>query len=297
MQPRHLVITGATSGLGLAAVRSLARHTDIHIIAGIRATSRTETLTKAIPSDRLTLLPLDVADLTSVRAFAAQVIASGQKIDALALNAGLQFSRGDLRSPQGFELTFATNHLGHFLLYTLLAPVLAEKAPVVTISSGTQNPNETAAKRFGFRDGVWTSAAALAQNAPDPTLPHDQQGRDAYAASKTANVLFARGMPRHAPHTFIAFEPGAMPGTGLARTGTLRTRLLWHTLARLILPHMGGSTPRRSGRVLARLLTTPGLPPGSYTDFTEGVGHPHPLTADPALQDELIATSRALTRI
>jgi len=298
LSPPHqktYLVTGATSGLGLAAVRHMAKSSDVHVIAGVREFSRAGTLRRALPAARLTLLTLDVADLSSVRGFCAEVIQLGRPLHGLCLNAGLQFARGDLRSPDGFELTFATNHLGHFLMYELLAPQLTAHARVITIGSGTQNPNKTAAHRFGFRDGVYTTAAALAQAAPDPSLDAPQQGRDAYAASKTANLLFIKAMARLAPATtFLALEPGAMPGTGLVRDAAVFRRLMWHTLARLILPWMGGSTPERSGRVLAKMLVDPSFaaPSGSYLDVAGGEGHPHPVVSRLDVQDELILTSR-----
>ncbi len=297
-QPRIYVVTGANAGLGLGTVTELAKSPDIHIIAAIRNFDRATALRKAVPKNQLTLMKVDVSDLTSVRTFCHELIKTlGQRqITGLCLNAGLQFHSGDKRSPDGFELTFATNHLGHFLMYETLKPHLAPAARVVTIGSGTQNPNVTGATRFGFRDGVYTSAAALAKAAPDETQTPEQQGRDAYAASKFANVMWAKAMAhQNTPFTFLSIDPGAMPGTGLARDNTLFMRLIWHSVLRLAYPLINGSTPQKSGKLLARLLTDHPAPSGSNVHFTGGVGSAHPMTDDKDLQAELIATSRTLT--
>lgn len=297
-QPRIYVVTGANAGLGLATVTELAKSPDIHIVAAIRNFARADALRKAVPENQLTLLKVDVADLTFVRAFCAELIQKlGDKtLAGLCLNAGLQFHSGDKRSADGFELTFATNHLGHFLIYETLKPHLAPNARIVTIGSGTQNPEASGASRFGFRDGVYTSAAALAKAAPDETQPQDQQGRDAYAASKFANVMWAKAMAQqNTPFTFLSIDPGAMPGTGLARDNTLFMRLIWHSVLRLAYPLINGSTPQKSGKLLARLLTDHPAPSGSNVHFTGGDGSAHPMTDDKTLQNELITTSHALT--
>ena len=294
---RHIVLTGATSGLGLATARILARDPTIHIITGARDFARAGKLRQAVPPGQLTLLPLDVSDLASVRRFAAEVAALGHTLGGLCLNAGLQFARGDRRSAQGFELTFATNVLGHVLLHDLLAPRLTATARIVTIGSGTQNPAATSAARFGYRDNVYTSAAALARAAPDPALPQDQQGKDAYAASKLACILFAKAMATRAPQTYLAYHPGVIPGTGLVRDGSRLQRLLWATVLRAARPLLHGSTPARSGAMLARLMTDHPAPSGSYVAFDGTEGPAHPMTGDPALQAEFLETTRQLTRI
>jgi len=124
-----VVITGATSGVGLEAARSL-------VSSGAEAS----TLGKAMP------LELDLASFASVRQFADQWKATVQRpIDVLALNAGLALKTG-LKpeeaplSRDGLELTVATNHLGHFLLYNLIEDRLSPKARVVVTASSVHDP-------------------------------------------------------------------------------------------------------------------------------------------------------------
>lgn len=307
--PIH-IITGATSGLGLAAALAMAKSPQVHLIVGARNFERARTLVRSIPKAQLTLLELDVADLGSVERFCDQVITAlgGRSISSLCLNAGLQFSQGDLKSTDGFELTFATNVLGHFLLHERLRTHLAPGARVITIGSGTQNPSATTARRFGYRDAVYTSAAALAHPLPTPqaltrTDPPEQsspvqQGRDAYGASKRACVMFAKAMATRNPGAaYLSFHPGPMGGTGLARHYTLFARLLWNSVLRLILPLTPeGSTAERSGKVLAQLLTdsTLRVTSGDYIDFRLQEGPAHPQTFDPALQAELLDTCTRL---
>jgi NAD(P)-dependent dehydrogenase (short-subunit alcohol dehydrogenase family) len=119
-----VVITGASAGLGEVAAQEIARTPNIRLIAGVRSSHA--------PTE-VTVLPLDLARLASVRSFARAVIErlDSAWIDALVLNAGAQFPNVDQRTEDGFETTFAVNHLAHYLLLRLLMPKLAEHARVV----------------------------------------------------------------------------------------------------------------------------------------------------------------------
>jgi NAD(P)-dependent dehydrogenase (short-subunit alcohol dehydrogenase family) len=110
-----IVMTGGTAGIGAVAVRHLEALPDARLIMGARA--------GGAPAEA-ERLPLDLASLASVRAFAAAVAErlGDAPIDALLLNAGGQRPDVDTRSADGFELTFATNHLAHHALLRLLLP-------------------------------------------------------------------------------------------------------------------------------------------------------------------------------
>ncbi len=297
--PTYHLITGANAGLGLATIRHMVRDPQVHILAAIRNFDRAAGLRRVVPADRLTLFKVDVADLSSVRNCCNDIITwlGDRQLSSLCLNAGLQFSRRDQVSPEGFELTFATNLIGHHLMYGLLQPHLTATTRVVTIGSGTQNPNETTAKRFGFRDDVYRCAADLAYPEPSSEEPA-QLGRDAYAASKRACIMWTKAMATRSSATHLSLNPGAMPGTGLARDNTFFARLFWHTVLRLFPAFVDGiSTPKRSGKILADMLTDPDFPfaSGDYVDFTMTLGPAHPQTFDPDLQTELLSTLDDLT--
>jgi NAD(P)-dependent dehydrogenase (short-subunit alcohol dehydrogenase family) len=134
---RTAVVTGANSGLGLATTQELARAGATVVLAcrnqekGRRAL---DGIRREVPDARLELGALDLADLATVRAFAATL--DGRAVDVLVNNAGLMAVPWS-RTADGFEIQMGTNHLGHFALTALLMPSLrkVEGARVVTLSS------------------------------------------------------------------------------------------------------------------------------------------------------------------
>lgn len=136
---RTFVVTGANSGLGLATTRQLARH-GAHVIMAVRNEAKGRQaiadLKAEQPDANLEMRRLDLADLDSVREFADRVHADGVRVDVLVNNAGVMMPPLTL-SPQGHEIQFAANHLGHFALTGLLLDILqAGNDPrVVTVSS------------------------------------------------------------------------------------------------------------------------------------------------------------------
>ncbi|MGA5193883.1 oxidoreductase [Streptomyces exfoliatus] len=137
---RVFIVTGANSGLGLATTRALALRGG-RVVLAVRDEEKgravAEDLTASgVAPDLLDVRRLDLADLTSVRAFAGRMREEHPRLDALVNNAGVMAPPRTL-SPQGHELQFAVNHLGHFALTGLLLDLLAAgRAPrVVTVSS------------------------------------------------------------------------------------------------------------------------------------------------------------------
>ena len=136
---RTFIVTGGNSGLGLETARQLAAHG-----GRVLLTVRTEQKGQAAVADLRARQPdadldfrlLDLADLDSVRAFAAAIVSEQVPVDVLVNNAGVMFGPRRL-TPQGVESQFATNHLGHFALTGLLFGVLraGQDPRVVTVSS------------------------------------------------------------------------------------------------------------------------------------------------------------------
>lgn len=194
---RRVVVTGASGGLGLAATRGLARR-GIAVVLAVRdpargAAARRDLLAE-LPAADLDVRRLDLADLDSVRAFADALSADGRPVDALLNNAGIGDARGAL-SPQGHDLVFATNHLGHFALTGLLLPGLAASTDprVVTVSSGFYPMG-----RIDF-----------------DRLTSYPRGR-AYTDSKLANTLFGVELERRlraagSPVRSLLAHPGVAP--------------------------------------------------------------------------------------
>ena len=298
------LITGATSGLGLETARGVAaRDPRRHVLAGARDPAAASALRAAVPPDRLTVLELDLASLASVRRFAAEArrrLGPGGRLAGIACNAGLQAVGPLRRSVDGHELTFATNHLGHVLLVHELLDLLAPGAAVVGTASGTHDPADRLARRFGFRGAVFPSAEAVARGELDGAASEKQRGMDRYATSKLCGILFAYAMAARVPAAtarFLAFDPGLMPGTGLARDRPLPERLGWTYLMPVLGRFVPGvSSAARSGAALARLLTEPDVAPGTglHLDFRLRVTPTSELSLRRDVQDSLHATSLAL---
>ncbi|WP_326555401.1 SDR family NAD(P)-dependent oxidoreductase [Micromonospora sp. NBC_01813] len=258
---KTIVMTGGTSGFGADARARLAARPGTRVLSGSRSTAPTD------PD----ALPLDLARLDSVRAFAQAVIdrLDGTGIDALVLNAGLSFRTGDRRTGDGFETTFAVNHLAHYLLIRLLMPHLGPKATIILTTSGTHDPD---LKTFLPTPPRHADARLLARPETDPqrdTDPRSAGGR-AYTSSKLCNILTARALAarpeaRDGHWQVLAFDPGPTPGTGLLRDTPPALRLTWRLL--------GGATRLmsrfNSRTAVAAALTdltigTVAAPPGHY---------------------------------
>jgi NAD(P)-dependent dehydrogenase (short-subunit alcohol dehydrogenase family) len=136
---RNFIVTGANSGLGFETARELARHGGWVVLAarneakGLDAVAR---IKAEQPRAAVEFRALDLADLESVRTFAASIARGGSAVDVLINNAGVMFPPRRLTA-EGFESQFATNHLGHFALSGLLYDTIrrGRDARVVTVTS------------------------------------------------------------------------------------------------------------------------------------------------------------------
>lgn len=195
------LITGATGGIGRETARGLLARGHEVVIA-CRDVAKGEAVARELATDtgndRVTVLACDLASLASVRAFAAAFRARYDQLDVLINNAGCANVERRL-SVDGYELTFATNHLGPFLLTNLLLDTLkaAPAGRIVTVASDAHYRG-----RIDFRD-----------------LQHDRDYGvfQAYCDSKLANVLFALKLARllvGSRVTSNALHPGAV-ATGI----------------------------------------------------------------------------------
>jgi NAD(P)-dependent dehydrogenase (short-subunit alcohol dehydrogenase family) len=262
-QPRTqgtIVVTGASSGLGLELARLLAAARFAVILAcrdgarGERARAEVVARAGAHP-DAVRVAALDVSDLGSVRRFAAGVSA----IDGLVCNAGVQILGEVRRNERGVEETFATNHLGHFLLARLLLPAMRPQSRIVFVSSNTHDP-----KRCTGMPAPSVDLAGLATGAAFEGEPPTQAGRRRYTSSKLCNVLCAYELARRLAALgdpkgvrVYAFDPGLMPGTGLAREYGPAARWAWRTLMPLATALPNVNAVATSARRLADLATGP----------------------------------------
>jgi NAD(P)-dependent dehydrogenase (short-subunit alcohol dehydrogenase family) len=251
---RNAIITGASAGLGLECARALlASDLSWHVVLAVRDRARGEAAVAALGlPQRCTVEECDLASLSSVRSFVHRV-RGGQlpPAHALVCNAGVQVVTGGERTEDGFETTFGVNHLGHFALVQGLLDGLARPARIVIVSSGTHDP----AKHTGMPAPRYSSAADLA-HPPDRDSAED--GRRRYTTSKLCNVLFTYELDHRLGHgqqgvTVNAFDPGLMPGSGLARDYPPLQRLMWRYLLPALRVLPGVRSTRTSGRYLAAL--------------------------------------------
>ena len=248
----RVLMTGSTSGIGLVAARKLLGE-GADLVGGARSL-------RTAPADiqaRATLLTLDLADLNSVERFAAEAKAL-PAFDALVLNAGLQVTSAE-RSTQGLELTFAANHLAHFLLIERLAASLTTGGRVVVTSSGTHDAD----KKTGMPPPLHADARKLAYPDTDPQrdAKAGPAGRRAYSTSKLCNVMTGRELARRLAVTrpdiaVVAYDPAYVPNTGLARSYPAPVRFLVGHILPLVLRGPWVSTPEVSGGALADLASS-----------------------------------------
>jgi retinol dehydrogenase 12 len=192
------LITGGNAGIGLATATDLARRGGRVYVAcrsEAKGSHAVASIVAATGNASVSFLPLDLADLASVRACADAFLATGHPLDVLINNAGVAGQHG--LTSDGFELTFGVNHLGHFALTTALLDRLAASGParVVTVSSDAH-----------FQaDGI--DFTALRRRTRGVT------GMRAYAVSKLCNVLFTQELSRRLAGrdvTTYALHPGVV---------------------------------------------------------------------------------------
>ena len=227
-----VLITGTTSGVGLHATKALADRGWQGVTANrdpVRAAAAADRL--AIPSAQLSHLRFDLADLDSVRAGAETLVASlGRPLDALVINAAVYKPRLEQpeRSPQGYEISMATNHLGQFLLIHLLLPDLERSSHpsrrVVILGTVTANSKELGGKipipapadlgdLAGFKAGF---QAPIAMANGKPFKP----GK-AYKDSKLCNMITTQELHRRLHGStgivFSSLYPGCVADSPLFR--------------------------------------------------------------------------------
>ena len=272
---RTAVVTGANSGLGLITARELARK-GASVILACRNTGKGDEAAAAILQDRpageVEVQALDLADLSSVHAFAE---AQAEPIDLLVNNAGVMgIPRRETKD--GFEMQFGVNHLGHFALTGLLLPALRKAGDprVVTLSStahkfGRMNFDDLQGRRRYFR---WS----------------------AYGQSKLSNLLFAFELQRRADEaglelTSVAAHPGYAATnlqTRAGEAGGLLTRV--EDLLMAVSNHVVAQSDEMGALPQLYAATVPELPGGSYVGpdgFQEQRGHPRLVGTTSAARD------------
>jgi retinol dehydrogenase 12 len=198
LEGRTFLVTGANTGIGRATVEGLADR-GARVFLACRSEAKTrpviEEVARRTGNDSLEFLPLDLGDLSSVRACAEQFLARDEPLHVLINNAGLAGKRG--RTPSGFELMFGTNHVGPFLLTGLLLDRLKRGAPARVVN--------VASEAHYNAPGIDFDAVR------EPTKT--RTGLAEYGVSKLANVLHAQELARRLDGsgvTTYALHPGVV---------------------------------------------------------------------------------------
>ena len=288
------IITGPTSGIGRLTALELAKHGTVVLVG--RDRRKLDEVQKTIEQrgQHAVSVVCDLSDLASVRLAAAEIAALNLPIVGMLNNAGI-FPMRATKNALGWDMAFATNHLGPFALTEALVPHLPDGANVVFVCSAVEDPERKPAKTAGFRGGRYISAEASARGEWKPggsAMP----GADAYATSKQCNLATAMVFARETTRLrFNAFEPGFTPNTGLAREANFFLRFLANRILPLLAPHIKyWSTPKRAARVATKVLIDASGQTGIYYD--EG-GHPmlgSVLVRDPKFTGRVVAETRAL---
>lgn len=180
------LITGATSGIGKAAAIGLAKTGNELILIGRNKTSGNELANRLTKKhgNRATFLECDLSSLSSVKKLAEKIIENFSRIDVLINNAGARFDKY-LKSEDNIELTFATNHLGHFLLTYYLMDLLkkSDAARIINVSSSAHSVKEIPIDEL--------------------VNPKEYNRSAAYGRSKLANVLFTFELSKRLSNTKI----------------------------------------------------------------------------------------------
>jgi len=257
---RTFVVTGANSGIGLAAARELAA-SGAHVVLAVRDAAKGEAAAAGL-SGEPEVRALDLADLASVRAFAEGL---DRNIDVLVNNAGVM-ATPHRTTADGFELQLGTNHLGHFALTGLLLPRIQDR--VVTIASGAHRIG-----KINFGD-----------------LQSERSYRRwlAYGQSKLANLLFMYEFQRRldaagSPLRSVAAHPGYAATSLQSHTESIQDRIM------AVSNRIFAQSDEQGAWPTLYAATTPDLPGGSYVGpggFLEQRGNPKLVGSSAAARDE-----------
>uniref|UniRef100_K3XD92 NAD(P)-binding protein n=1 Tax=Globisporangium ultimum (strain ATCC 200006 / CBS 805.95 / DAOM BR144) TaxID=431595 RepID=K3XD92_GLOUD len=285
MPKKVIFVTGGNAGIGFQCCLALAKQPNTHVIVAGRNQQRVNDAVKEIkaaatPTSIIEPGIVDLASLKSVRTFANKLKSRQLQFSTIVCNGGVQLKQKEM-TVDGFERTFGTNHLGHFLLLEILRE---QTQRIMMLGSETHDPAE--------KTGI----------APPSELNFDQLARgyenfnamEAYAASKLCNTLYAKEFVRRYPNgpTILVYSPGFTPDTSLFREQNRFVWLFMKPIFKFVSWLHGGriSTSEYSGGYMAKLASDEPLQAeyksGSYIRVDE-VWEVSKQAADPVLGKEL----------
>ena len=231
-----VIVTGGNSGLGYESVKAFAMK-DAEVILASRSLEKGEeartAILQAVPEGKIQVMQLDLGDLESVRAFAADFKKKHKRLDILLNNAGIMMTPY-FKTKDGFEGQFGTNHLGHFALTGLLFDLIqiTPGSRIVNVSSGAHRNGVMDFDNLQFEDGKGYTPSK------------------AYGRSKIANLLFTYELQRKLEASgsdtiALAAHPG-IAMTNLARhmEGRLLFKILIPLFKRMAQDQAMGALPQ-----------------------------------------------------
>ena len=231
MAQQTVIITGASSGVGLYTAKAMALR-GWHVIMACRDLTKAQTAAQGVgmSADSYSIMHIDLGSLESVRQFVGDFRATGKSLAALVCNAAvyLPLLKEPARSPEGYELSVATNHFGHFLLSNLMLEDLkASSAPnrrLITLGTVTANSKELGGKIPIPAPADLGNLAGLAGGFQAPIAMIDGKpfkAGKAYKDSKLCNMMMSRELHRrYHEATGIVFNtlyPGCVADSPLFR--------------------------------------------------------------------------------
>jgi retinol dehydrogenase 12 len=205
MTGKRVLVTGATAGIGLETARALAKEGAELFIVG-RSAEKTKAVVAELQAttgnQTVSSFLADLSSMAAVKQLGAEVLARVDRLDVLVNNAGAVNPKRVL-TVDGYELTFATNHLGYFALTHSLLPAL-KRSPAARIVSVASEAHRGA--KLDFSDLMTEPYAAF----------------KAYSRSKLANILFTRELARRLAGTAVtanSLHPGVVRSNFLAKPG------------------------------------------------------------------------------
>jgi len=269
MKGKTVLITGATDGIGKRTAIELAKLGASVIIHGRNKARGEETLAEIrsiCGHNSVSYENADLASLAQIKKLATSVTQGHEKLDVLINNAGV-FTRGQLFSSDGYEMTFAVNHLAHFALSLQLLPLLkmAEQARVITLSSVAH----TNSPRIDFSDIQEINTYI---------------DYSAYALSKLANVLFSNELSERLKGTAVT--------SNSLHPGVITTKLLYEGFG------ISGSSVEKGCRTSVHLASHGSLSATTGKYFSESKQtEPSAFSYDPGARRNLWELSEDVTGV
>ncbi|MGW4235494.1 SDR family NAD(P)-dependent oxidoreductase [Streptomyces sp. NPDC004749] len=297
------VTTGASRGIGrVAAEQILCRSSDVHLLVVARASRGAQLAAELATGGRtVSHIPADLGSLNSVRQAATEI---RDRLDRGALpplrgfvgNAGIQYTNALTEGPDGLEATFTVNVLANHVFVRLLQDRFAAPARIVITVSDTHFGDFK--HNMGMVPGPASkSPEVLARTGAFPKPGTTAAGRTAYSTSKLAAIYLVHEYARRLPTWIgvVAYNPGFVPGTGLARNADPVSRFAMRRIMPMTALTPFATSRNAAGRHLADVaLGTTQAPTGSYVDRSR-VARSSDESYDPQRENELWEAAERIT--